>query len=341
MKYAILTIEIRFEQDVVQARQRARQIAQLIGFDHHEQTRIATAVSEIARNAFQYAGGGKIEFSIRLDETILPKQAFVIRIEDRGSGIPNVQEILDGKYTSKTGMGLGIVGARRLTDYFQIESKLGEGTQIHLWKELPNKVSPIQPNQLGRIADALIQRMPENLLEEIQRQNRELIQMMEIIKSRELELARTNDTLKNINQELEETNRGVVALYTELDEKAKDLKKANEVKTRFLSYMSHEFRTPINSIIGLSRIVMDRLDGDLTPEQEKQIGFINRAAQDVLVMVNDLLDLSKAESGKEEIRLKQFILADVFSALKGLMRPLLANPSIELIFEGSENLPEL
>src|SRR5262245_60952821 len=100
MSRAILGMEIRLEHDVVLARQRARQIAGLLGFASQDQTRIATAVSEIARNAFQYAGGGKVEFLV--DEESSP--AFLIRIRDRGSGIKDLTSILEGRYRSATGM---------------------------------------------------------------------------------------------------------------------------------------------------------------------------------------------------------------------------------------------
>src|SRR5580692_7806619 len=83
----ILTLNIRHENDTVAARQRARQIARLSGFDAQDQTRIATAVSEIARNAFRYAGGGKIEYGMEGDR--MP-EAFVIRITDTGPGIEDL-----------------------------------------------------------------------------------------------------------------------------------------------------------------------------------------------------------------------------------------------------------
>src|SRR5579871_261395 len=101
MSLPVLAVEIRLENDTVNARQRARQIARLLGFDPQDQTRIATSVSEIARNAFKYAGGGRIEFHV---EGTTPPQLFVIRVTDRGGGIPNVEEILEGRYESRTGM---------------------------------------------------------------------------------------------------------------------------------------------------------------------------------------------------------------------------------------------
>src|SRR4051794_12104777 len=112
-------MELSHEPDLVAARQRARQIASVLGFDGQQQTRLATAVSEIARNAFQYAGGGRIEFGV--EGQTLP-QLLTIRISDRGGGIRDLDRILNGEYASRTGMGLGIVGARRLMDQFHIQS---------------------------------------------------------------------------------------------------------------------------------------------------------------------------------------------------------------------------
>ena len=68
---------------------------------------------------------------------------------------------------------------------------------------------------------------------------------------------------ERLNRELEDTNRGVVALYAELDERADHLRRADEMKSRFLSNMTHEFRTPLNSILALTRLLLDRVDGEL------------------------------------------------------------------------------
>src|ERR1700728_1435306 len=134
MAGTILTLAIGCERDTVAARQRARQIARLLGFEAQDQTRIATAVSEIARNAFNYAGGGRVEYSI---EGRTSPQLFMVKIADSGPGVRRLDDILEGRYQSSTGMGLGILGARRLMDHFQIESAPGKGTTIWLKKLFP------------------------------------------------------------------------------------------------------------------------------------------------------------------------------------------------------------
>src|SRR2546421_13106017 len=95
----ILSVAIKYEHDVVTARQRARQIAGLLGFDSQDQTRIATAVSEIARNAFHYARGGRVEYLL---EGRTSPQLFIVRITDNGPGIQDLAAILEGRYHSPT-----------------------------------------------------------------------------------------------------------------------------------------------------------------------------------------------------------------------------------------------
>lgn len=328
---SILTVEIRFEQDVVKTRQRARQIAELLGFDSQDQTRIATAVSEIARNAFQYAHGGKAEF--RVEEDALPM--LLIYIRDTGPGIRDIKEILEGHYTSKTGMGLGIIGSKRLMDKFYIESVPKQGTTVVMGKVLPKRSPPLTAQRLTAIVDELVRQSPRTPLEEIQQQNQEILSTL-------AELEKRNEQLSQLNQEMEDTNRGVVALYAELDEKAHSLQRANELKTRFLSNMSHEFRTPLNSIISLSRMLLDRLDGDLTTEQEKQVTFIYKSAESLSELVNDLLDLAKVEAGKLTVYPKEFEVSELFGALRGMLRPLLTpNSLVSLVFEEPVGLPML
>ena len=132
MTRAITTVAIKREQDIVVARQRARQIAALLGFDRQDQARVATAVSELARNAFEYARGGRTTYSV--DAVNEPE--LLIEISDEGPGIANLDDILDGRYQSPTGMGLGIVGARRLMDRFEIASEPGRGTMVSIAKRL-------------------------------------------------------------------------------------------------------------------------------------------------------------------------------------------------------------
>jgi signal transduction histidine kinase/CheY-like chemotaxis protein len=327
----ILTVSIQYEHDIVLARQRTRETAALLGFDPQQQTRLATAVSEIGRNAFQYAGGGSVQFSL---EGETAPQILLIRVSDRGPGIRDLKRILEENYSSKTGMGLGIIGARRLMDRFEIESEPGRGTTIWLRKLLPRHLPALRPSEVAALTTQLGRPQPKNLLEELRYQNSELLHTMEELRERQEELAR-------LNRELEDTNRGVVALYAELDERADHLRRADEIKTRFLSNMTHEFRTPLNSIQALTRLLLDHADGELSAEQERQVHYIRKSAESLSDLVNDLLDLARVAAGKVVIRPGEFDVRDLFGALRGMLRPLLLNTSVNLVFDEPDDIPSL
>jgi signal transduction histidine kinase/CheY-like chemotaxis protein len=328
MNAPILTLEVLREHDVVLAHQRARQIAGLLGFDPPEQTRIATAVSEIARNAVQHAGGGRAEFLVVVE----PPQKLVIRVRDRGPGIADPRALLDGGGPAPRGMGL--LGARRLMDLLEIEPGPEGGSVVRMAKVLPKRAGRVSPEVLARIGGELAPQTPESLFGELRQQNQELLRTLEELRIRQAEMAQ-------LGRELEETNRGVVALYAELDEKANSLKRASELKSRFLSNISHEFRSPLNSIQSLCRILLDRTDGDLSAEQEKQVGYIRKASEGLAILVNDLLDLAKVEAGKVVIRPEEFDVVDLFGTLRGMIRPLLAPEAVTLVFEETAGLPPL
>ena len=323
-------VRIEQERDVVVSRQRARRLAELLGFDKREQTRIATAVSEIARNAYAYAGGGRVEFEVEGDSR---PQLFVVRVIDAGRGIRDVQRVISGDYRSTTGLGLGMVGSKRLMDAFDVESS-PRGTTVTMRKLLPRGVPLVNLATAKLILEAVARDAAFDPFAALRQQNAELMHTLE-------DLRRRQEELERLNAEMEDTNRGVVALYAELDERADHLRRADELKTRFLSNMSHEFRTPLNSILALSRILLDRMDGPLTDEQERQIEFIRKAADDLSELVNDLLDLAKVEAGKIVIRPAECSIDQLFGALRGMLRPLLVNPSVTLVFEEAADLPPI
>ena len=325
----LLTLRLAREEDVVAARQRAKQIADAFGIDAQGQTRLATAVSEISRNAFRYAGGGTVEFGIDRDEGLL-----TIVISDQGPGIPDLRAILEGRYTSTTGMGVGITGTHRLVDNFEISSTPGKGTVATLSKTLPRRPLPVAAKEITRVTEQLARQQPVTPTAEIAEQNHELLAAL-------AELSHRQDELAQLNAELQDTNRGVLALYAELDEKAETLQRADAMKSKFLSNMTHEFQTPLNAILALSRLLLERTDGELEPEQEKQVQFIRDAAQNLADLVADLLDIAKVEAGKITVRPSSFTVNDLFGALRGVIRPLQQREDIALIFEPADHVPPL
>lgn len=332
MNHRLLKIELTNERDIVTARQRARQVSALLGFDAHDQVRIATAVSELARNAVRYAGSGTIDFAVEAADPT--KASLEVAIRDQGPGIGNLEQALQGRAHGTGESRLGLVAAQRMMDSFSIDSRPGQGTFIVLGKVLPQRAGPVTPGRIATVASELAARRVADPYAEVQQQNRELLRSLE-------ELGLRQEELKRLNAELEDTNRGVLALYAELDERATHLRLADETKTRFLSSVSHEFRTPVNSILALSQILLRRLDGDLTAEQDRQVGYIRQAAEQLSSFIDDLLDLRKVESGKLQMRVESFSVVDLFGALRGMFKPLSVRDEVVLSFEEPGELPEL
>lgn len=146
---------------------------------------------------------------------------------------------------------------------------------------------------------------------------------------------------ESLRAELEETNQGVLALYAELDTQAEQLRQASDLKSRFLHYMSHEFRTPLSSILSIARLLSDELDGPLSDEQHKQVRFIRSSASELSEMVSDLLDLAKIEAGRVTISPAWFDMLDLFSALRGMFRPIVEGSEVDLIFEEPDTVLRL
>jgi len=155
------------------------------------------------------------------------------------------------------------------------------------------------------------------------------------------QLQEREQQVATLTGELDETNKGVVALYAELDDTAQALKEASELKSRFLSYMSHEFRTPLGAIRSLARILLDRMDGPLTEEQEKQVQLVQKSAVELSEMVDDLLDLAKIEAVRISISPEWFEMVDLFAALRGMFKPLLTMTTVTLVFEEPHDLPRI
>ncbi|HYO74345.1 MAG TPA: ATP-binding protein [Archangium sp.] len=323
MSSSLFQAELRTGQDVVNTRQRGRHIAQSLGFDGQDQVRIATAISEVARLAATHANG-HIEFL--LEEVPVPSLLVRVRASafNEGLVVGNTPETLRP--------GPALAPAQRLMDQVVLR-KDGEGwLLLELVQRLPH-LSPM-PQALESLKDELERQRRASAADELQKQNADLLRILDELQARKAEVDR-------LNRELEETNRGVVALYAELEEKAEALRRASDMKTRFISNVSHELRTPISSVLNLSRLMLDRIDGPLTAEQEKQVLFIRKSGEALQELIDDLLDLAKIESGRSEVLCTRFSVAELFGALRGMLRPLRVHEGVLLVFDEPDGLPEL
>ncbi|MBV7536802.1 sensor histidine kinase [Duganella sp. sic0402] len=313
----ILQMGIDSEPDVVTVRQRARQIAALLTLGVQDQVRVATAVSEVARCAYGRLTGGRAVFVVGGQPPQLQ-----VTISADGAARPAPQPAMPGEPHDP--LQEAILTAQRLMDDCNVVAASPTTLHVVMRKSLPAALAA-NARELALIGAQLAGTPVQNTYAEIEQQNRDLAQAL-------AELRERQDDLLALTRELEDTNRGVVALYAEIEDKAERLRKADEMKSRFLSNTSHELRTPLSSIRALTQLLLDRMDGPLTPEQERQVSFISQAAGDLSELVNDLLDLAKIEAGKVEITLAPVQLDQLFSALKGMLRPLTRDSTVELVF---------
>jgi serine/threonine-protein kinase RsbT len=130
-----VVVDVGHPDDIVAARQAGHQLASDLGFSLTDVTMIATAISEVARNITSYAGFGAIRVALKVREG---RQALVVRAEDDGPGIANIDRAMEDGYSTGRGLGLGLPGARRLMDRLIVESTPGQGTMIEMWKWIPN-----------------------------------------------------------------------------------------------------------------------------------------------------------------------------------------------------------
>ncbi|BCL15151.1 sensor histidine kinase [Micromonospora sagamiensis] len=324
----LLQMALRVESDIFVLRQRGREVATAVGLDHQDQVRIATALSEVARDLVRTAGGADVGFYAAGVEEGRP----VLRVD-----LAPLRPFGPDGYQPASGAVARLVDSLALTP--------AEGvTVIRMFRRIPANAEALTPQRLAGLRAQLAQSAPGSALDELTVQNEQLVAALDEVRSQRDELAVLNEELQETNRgvlalynqlsaELEETNRGVVALYAELDEKSAQLKAASESKSRFLANVSHELRAPVTAIIGLARLLADSASDPLTGEQARQVGLIRSSATDLLTLVNDLLDLAKAESGRIEPDWAEVDLRVVFGQLRGTLRALATRPGVELVVE--------
>jgi signal transduction histidine kinase/CheY-like chemotaxis protein len=304
----LASLRVRDLSGVFAARRLGRELAAGLGLEHPDQVRVATALSEISRSAIILGQTAVIAFGANKDSLVLTVT-------------------IDGEPPEE-----GIVAAGRLMD-----TVVSDDQVVRMTKRRPRHATPDLPAVRERLAALL----PESTLDELRRNNQDLIAALEDVTRQKEQLLLLNAELQETNrgvmalyselsEELEQTNRGVVALYRELDEKSEQLRAASESKDRFWANVSHELRTPLNSITGLTRLLADP-DGGLNAEQLYQVGLIRSTTTTMLTLVNDLLDVAKAESGQLVINPTQVSLPTLLATLRGLTRPMAEGKPVDVV----------
>lgn len=285
---------------VFAARQLGRELAAGLMLERQDQIRVATALSEISRSTLAVGQSAVVVFGTEQKNLVVTVAA-------------------DGQPPRE-----GIDAAARLMDAVEVRE-----TSVRMTKRMPPRATP----DTLAVREQLAGLLPQTTMDDLRRHNQDLISALDDLTRQKEQLVLLNAELQETNRgvmalydelsaELEQTNRGVVALYAELDEKSERLRAASESKDRFWTHVSHELRTPLNSILGLTGILADAANGALGSEQLYQVSLIRNSTQTMLALVNDLLDVAKAESGRLSIEPAHVRLPALLSTLRGLTRPM-------------------
>ena len=308
-------IYVRREADIIKVRDRVRHLARELGFDMTTQIKITTAVSELTRNIYEYAKSGVIRVALveRGASAGLQLQA-----RDDGPGINSniLQRVMDGSYRSPSGMGVGLIGTRRLMDEFEIESAPQGGTRVTVVKWLPLPQAVRAKEYVPDFRAYLAKEAEGSVVEELQQQNRDLLEVL-------AELEEKHRELEELNHQLEISNR-------ELNEANAKLREVAEMKEEFLALTTHDLRSPLTVISGVINFFTSGRLGELSPEQRNMVRMMERNAQSLIELVNDLLDASKLGSGSLRLDPISIDLRVVIDELRETMEPLAKEKSIEL-----------
>ncbi|MEV4006418.1 ATP-binding protein [Actinomadura sp. NPDC049753] len=329
MPEELLRMRVADDEGVFALRQAGRQVAAAVRLDVQDQVRVATALSEVGRELVAHSGSVAVVFC--LDVGPVPRL------------------LIDLEYAPARGDRRPMEGdaaAARLMDLVE-ETGLEAKRTVRLAKDLPADAVAVAGATLVDLRARLGRLQPATALEELRTQNAELVEALEDVRRQSEELRALNTELEETNQgvmalynelstELEETNRGVVALYAELEEKSDQLREAGEAKNRFWANISHELRTPVNGVIGLARLLLDPAAEPLTEEQRHQVSLIAGASETLLALVNELLDMAKAEKGLLAPRRTFVEVSSMLRQLADLMTPMAEQSGVRLRVDAAE-----
>ena len=312
MTTELAQLRIDTETDVFAARREARDLAAELGFESTDQVRVASAMSDWGRALVSIYASASVRFE--LDDAAA---SLVVRIT--ADELPGFARLATDSVAMQT------------SDVLMDAVEVDDATRtVRLAKHLPPGCRP-SDQMIGQLRARFALPVRKSVLEDLQAQNAELLRTLEELNAKQNDLVRVNDELHETNRgvmamytqlstELEETNRGVVALYAELDERGARLREANNATSRFLASVSHELRSPLNSVIAVTKLLREPDSDPLTSAQNDQLRLIHSAATQLRDMVDELLDLAKVEAGRLEPHVTDVDVAGLVSDLCTTMR---------------------
>ncbi|MFF3978196.1 sensor histidine kinase [Streptomyces sp. NPDC055808] len=327
---ALASFALASAQDVFGLRRSAQQAAAALALDGQDQVRLATALSELGRDRLACKG---LEVSFSLDQSA--QQGFLVVTFTWREGPPPGQDTL------------ALAGKLVRVDHDADAAP----RRIVITQPLPSNGAS-GAEQRGRLTRVLQTGVRSTEADDLRAQTRDLIAALEETRAQREELHRLNEELEETNrgvlalyseltQELETTNSGVLALHSELEDKRHQLQEASEAKTRFWTNISHELRTPVNSVVALSTLLLAPSSPQLSDEQREQVELIASSGHILLSLVSDLLDVAKAEAGHLEVHPEPVDLRLLIGHLSSLILSSHGHDDVTLVLPDLERLPAL
>jgi signal transduction histidine kinase len=310
----IVKIGLNNELDIVLAYKRARQLSELTGLSVPVQTKFATAVSEICRNVIEHVGEGTIQFGVLEEETSLLLEAQVI---DFGRGIPDVEQLLNRKNPPLYSKGWGIINSRKLVDRFQIQSSESRGTKVQLQMRIPSKPPPINRTIIKGWQDYFANEVQVSPYEELKQRNIQMLEVLEALRLKNIETDNQLWEIKNLNEELEKSHNNVNQLLREREATNASLQKVNSELEEFAYTVSHDLKSPLKNIQGLTFLLKKIIDAAANKKAESLVNLLQDQVHRMDNLINGIL--LYARSGAQPVEKKpvavQTLLQDVIHSL--------------------------
>jgi signal transduction histidine kinase len=320
MANAVLTLPLRTQEDVLLTRRRARDLAGLLQFSAEQQIGLSTAVWEVARLA---EGHGEVELAV-LEAT--PSVAVRVTI----TGLPS-SVLGDGPARPR----LDVAGLRRLVGVVETRDDNGT-TAVSLSATASSDTWLPGVDDLELVLRSLtrhdVVQGGLEIVDELHQQNFDLLTALSTLRDREAELVR-------LNAELKDTNRAVTALYTELEQQAADLRERAAATARFLTELTHELRTPLYAVRGMTEAILRDHPDDLDAGLRDDVTLIDGAMVEALDLVNDHLDLAKLAAGRMTVRLSRVDVVELFATVRAITTRLPVHEGVEVVFEDVSGVP--
>ncbi|MBB6610600.1 sensor histidine kinase [Pontibacter sp. Tf4] len=314
MPRSILKINIANELDVVLAYKRAKQLSEKLGITIANQTKFATAVSEICRNVVEHVGNGTIVFNLPEEHGVKYIEAVV---SDRGRGIGNIDYLLKQHKGSSTMKGSGLANSRKLVDFFTIESEFEKGTRVTLRQRLQHNAPPVTK----AIAESWTYEFDTDSVSpyaEIKRQNMQLLEVLDQLRERNEVAEQQLQEISRLNEQLQQNNQEIQVLLQEREQQNERLQEINKELDTFAHTVSHDLRAPLQNIDGLARAMQDYLESNRLDDVKELLPLLHKQTTRMDQFIMSILSYSLA--GSRNIAKSKVDLLEVLREIKGLLR---------------------